>query len=412
MDENKYHFVQEPGREYICPICRDFAIDPLVHGNEAYVFCRSCLEHSLEVKPQCPCCKAMPVSIGKDFVKPARLFLSVRERLEVHCPHKSDGCTAIMQLGKLNRHVEDDCIYAPMPCRWKGCGVSIARRLEAKHAGECPFRVVACQACGIELPWVNMQTHTSECPNSPYKCMCGEEVLRKDKDRHTKSCDCAVVECSVAGCTWKGTRKNARSHIQESIFEHLAILASLVDKQRTQMDSQSRLLAEQSDQLHRQQAEIVRLRTSLMEIQDEAIWKINNYRAELGAAEQALNNGATPTLSSPILVCRGVAFEMKACLAGQTLAGAGHLALFFGIRPQHFPSSGLPLSNLVVTVTVGSTVDTLEIITDEAFADQVKRSLARKSSDDFYGWFKFMTKAQMESYVVDDTLFIRIRVRL
>ncbi len=82
---------------FICSICFDVSSDPAQPAGCTHIFCRSCLQASLRVRPSCPTCRA---SAAPDAVRRASAVAEVILAAAAKCPR----CPAELPLSMLPEH--------------------------------------------------------------------------------------------------------------------------------------------------------------------------------------------------------------------------------------------------------------------------------------------------------------------
>ena len=104
-EEETYHFVEEPSRDYFCPILDELLLEPhLTECCGQHLSERAVEQLKRRIRP-CPMC-AMPLVTIKDI----HFRRKVRE-LPVFCPNKNKGCQWVAEVSAVKEHME--------VCPWK-----------------------------------------------------------------------------------------------------------------------------------------------------------------------------------------------------------------------------------------------------------------------------------------------------
>ena len=228
--EIEYDFVDEPSRDYYCPVTFELLRDP--HQTTC---CGHHISVTAGVKLQqegklCPMCKEPNFTTQTD-----KYFKRVVNGLKVRCPHKGSGCEWVEDLGSLDQHTK-----------------------------VCPKRPWQCQYCDFTATCdVGANEHLPQCPKFPEPCpnRCEKgTVERCNLEKHLASeCSLQLVACefSHAGCTEKVPRKDLARHMEDGMQKHLLSMSllnlSLTRELHQKMDEKDRQIAElqlQLQQLH------------------------------------------------------------------------------------------------------------------------------------------------------------------
>ena len=118
-------FVDEVSDDLICSICREVPKDPRVCQNGDHLFCFDHItRHLHENSHTCPVCRD---SLTPETLKrPGRILKNSLGNLKINCDHRDRGCTDVLLLENLQRHV-DQCEFSPVKCENEGCGMIISK---------------------------------------------------------------------------------------------------------------------------------------------------------------------------------------------------------------------------------------------------------------------------------------------
>ena len=262
-----HEFFDDVPAKYICSICTKVLRDARLTVCCGQHFCNFCLTTWLNQGPlqTCPHCRA----VGFENVFNKEKIREINE-LRVYCTQRRKGCKWVGQLGSLEDHLQSDrgCGYVTVTCyltayRRNGniqknftlslpltirvvCGVAVERRHLAAHKEMCKYREYTCQYCGYDNIYdaiagsgQSSQTfiwrqgkgnHYQNCDRFPLECVnkCGEvDIQRGNMSRHQEKCPLEPLDCpfKYAGCADPIPRKGMHRHCQDSMQDHLLLLA-------------------------------------------------------------------------------------------------------------------------------------------------------------------------------------------
>ena len=262
-----YEFVDKVPAKYICSICTKVLREARLAECCGQHFCDSCLTTWLNLNGKrrtCPHCRAA----GFQSVLNKEKIREIKELL-IYCTHRGKGCDWVGQLGSLEDHLQSDrgCGYVTVTCSLsaykrlekKGgflvsfflrhitkCGEKVERRHLAAHEEKCRFREYTCEYCGHVDTYdaiagtgqfstdsrreMSEGNHYQKCNRFPLECVnkCGEvDIQRGNMTRHRKKCPLEPLDCpfKYAGCDDPIPRKDMDHHCQESVQDHLLLMA-------------------------------------------------------------------------------------------------------------------------------------------------------------------------------------------
>ena len=152
-----------------CCICTNVIKDPVMCHNE-HIFCRACITRHLMNSHTCPTCmQPLTVEILRQAPRGVRNMLA---ELKIRCEFFDRGCGKFVQLGDLERHVED-CGFAPAVCSNEGCQLEVNKQDLLYHeTAVCELRRVKCHSCNdirremdtmkVDLAAINMKLDRNE----------------------------------------------------------------------------------------------------------------------------------------------------------------------------------------------------------------------------------------------------------
>lgn len=142
--------------DLVCSICENVLLEP-VQTACSHMFCRICLEEAfLHAKLEfCPVCNKTMDYVVK---QPSAEFKIRLLALMIRC---SNGCGTVCKLEELPDHVSEICPNTPVVCNNKsrGCKKAVRRCDVARHANECDFKEIACEACGHQTILRDIYSH-------------------------------------------------------------------------------------------------------------------------------------------------------------------------------------------------------------------------------------------------------------
>ena len=248
MDSNEnageeYDFVENPGREYFCPVTYELLKEPrqtsLCCGNH---LSRAAVERlEAEGKP-CPICNKGPLKTTEDLFFKRKVM-----GLKVRCNNKAMGCKWVGELWDLSGHlnsgsVDGKCDFVAVDCPLK-CGKHIQRSNLAQHkTTKCPKRQCVCQYCGYQSTHDKIfNDHLSKCQGYPLACPNNCSTMQRQFiQRHIREeCPLQKIECefSHAGCNVKVARQSMQKHLEECKDVHLKMTSAKCKKLEAEMNN-------------------------------------------------------------------------------------------------------------------------------------------------------------------------------
>ena len=254
---------------YQCLICLDICRSPVTCESGAHLFCRFCLSESLRINPNCPVCR-------NPLVAPVPCaFVSVQVSIQdVVCIHHKCKWKGIC--GRLDGHLETDCLHQPIKCSGEGgcgtliprgemavhqqlaciqgcpnskpetewsdgyqdtCGVRLSRTDLIDHLRHhCQLRLTHCPypPCDISTAQNRMPAHILTCPHAPVLCplYCRTPNLaRRSLDAHRSDCPNEPVPCVYAplGCTHVASRGQISEHERDAAVHFLITSKAIIE---------------------------------------------------------------------------------------------------------------------------------------------------------------------------------------
>uniref|UniRef100_T1JE02 Uncharacterized protein n=1 Tax=Strigamia maritima TaxID=126957 RepID=T1JE02_STRMM len=225
MQGYDFDFVNGLESKYECPICLNCQREPMqtICGHR---FCKPCILTWLRKgRNNCPA--------DNEIITEDNLFLDIIAKREisallVRCPNKENGCSSVIEIGKVDQHLTS-CPFALIKCP-NECGVSILNRdLESHMLDDCLRRMIKCKLCSMNFPLSGQQSHFAICPMVPIPCECGELVPREELEYHKAAvCNSVDVHCQYVdmGCNEKMKREDINAHMQSNAPNHLDMVTT------------------------------------------------------------------------------------------------------------------------------------------------------------------------------------------
>ena len=268
--DNEYEFVEQPCRDFFCPVTFDVLLEPYLTECCGHHLSETVYQQLQAQGKPCPVCKEEPLKAMRDKYHKRRV-----SSLKVRCPHKAEGCEWQGELGSLEQHLNDksssgECRYVDVDCPY-ACGERVQRRsLEEHKSQRCPLRPFTCQYCNHKATFQEVtKKHWPVCEKYPLPCPneCGEEEIERQhlKGHLEQTCPFEVIQCdfSYAGCGAQLQRRLMSAHMKEGTEAHLSLIAHkvpMLEKQHRdqikqledQVKQQQDLIKQQADQIKQQ----------------------------------------------------------------------------------------------------------------------------------------------------------------
>ena len=141
-EDNRFEIVVS--QRFHCPICFLVLKDPVMCKNQ-HTYCSFCLKKHLENSSSCPTC--LEHLTVDTLIEAPRLVKDYISELMIHCDYYPRGCSEMVQVVDLKRHVEL-CGFSPVQCTNESCNILVNMRDKLHHETEtCDFRKLKCCDC-------------------------------------------------------------------------------------------------------------------------------------------------------------------------------------------------------------------------------------------------------------------------
>jgi chaperonin cofactor prefoldin len=141
IDPNQLANIPENLDDFICKICTFIIQDPHECEGCGTPYCKDCIEAWHKRSSQCP------IKCGSTLnIKPAHRFIrKMLNELNVRCPML--GCSEVLKLEYLNKHLDVDCQFLLIKCKNSDCKEYIMRKDIQQHLENCVFKEINCKNC-------------------------------------------------------------------------------------------------------------------------------------------------------------------------------------------------------------------------------------------------------------------------
>ena len=249
-----YDFVEEPPREYFCPVTFEVLSDPKQTECCGHLLSGKVVSRLQREGKSCPLCNDPNFKVIND-----KHFKRKANELKVRCPHKRSGCEWVGELGNSDQH-SSSCPKRPWQC---------------KHCDfEGTYDVGTCD----HLP--NCTKYPEPCPN---QCEIGT-VPRCDMEKHLTQCPLQLVECEFAqaGCQVRVPRRDLARHVEEGGQRHLLSMSllnlGLTRELHQKMAEKDQQIAELQEQLQEQNR---KLEIQIKDLQERTEKQVQTQLADL-----------------------------------------------------------------------------------------------------------------------------------
>ena len=202
-------FVGRPADKFICPVCRDVFLNPVVATVDGVTYCRGCVPMPEDVGEEYLAQLGEDVSVAQlIFDLPCLCFNSLVRKendkgatLWVYNPQ---GCNEVQSMRTLEGHkmnctLEEERCGLPGPGYKDTCSTRVRKNEMEKHREKCKYRLVPCrnraQGCTEWSPALLLNEHMVSCPYGKVEC--------------------------PNGCKWRGNRSDLLQHRERCLLEQV-----------------------------------------------------------------------------------------------------------------------------------------------------------------------------------------------
>ena len=235
--------------DYICTLCKGIYFNPVLTSC-SHTFCKDCFdtftsyqtsEESNEGKYKCPLCG----SIISSYPFPVEIISVLLNKQHIRCKNRNFGCSWEGILSQLMDHLDNICPKQTIQCTLQGCTEKLFREDLVNHLTVCKYRIVQCEFCLLNLPYIELQGHLDEiCPKIKIECpqKCGQFIEREKLEEHLKNeCGNTIITCPFGyfKCNTVLLQKDLQKHLSDEVHNHLKLCMEKmqqIDNQVHQMD--------------------------------------------------------------------------------------------------------------------------------------------------------------------------------
>lgn len=160
--------------------------------------------------------------------------------LMVKCPEHLKGCQRVMRRGDVFIHIDAECEFCDVECVAPECRLRIPRN---RYYEGCLHDMVRCDDCRVSMMKRDKEIHEErECSVKQWPCpYCQEEVIAKERERHSGQCQDAMVNCTArdVGCSFAAKRGEIKAHEKSCSIAQmrptLLAFSSRLDRQEAEM---------------------------------------------------------------------------------------------------------------------------------------------------------------------------------
>ena len=293
----KYHFINPPPDDVICPLCLDIIEEPYQFTCCGQHICKKCKDkfkqqatttrtNTSRKIPSCPMCRQ-----NKYSMLPDKYFeRNTLNNLLIWC---SEGCGQEIELGRLNSHLSQcPCIQLDCP---NGCGSKVQGRFMAEHKKKCPKRPFTCHYCKYQSTYeVIVNEHHPVCDKyliiCPNKCS-EDEIERGVLPSHLHKCPNQLLECefSHVGCHEKIRRCDLLKHQSEQGPHHNALYFKVIyESLQPMMKKKDKQLKDKDVQLLKKDEELKELSRKLEDKNDQVKKKFDKLLEAIQSKDRQL----------------------------------------------------------------------------------------------------------------------------
>ena len=293
----KYHFINPPPDDVICPLCLDIIEEPYQFTCCGQHICKKCKDkfkqqatttrtNTSRQIPRCPMCRQ-----NKYSMLPDKYFeRNTLNKLLIWC---SEGCGQEIELGRLKSHLSQcPCIQLDCP---NGCGSKVQGRFMAEHKKKCPKRPFTCHYCKYQSTYeVIVNEHHPVCDKyliiCPNKCS-EDEIERGVLPSHLDKCPNQLLECefSHVGCHEKIRRCDLLKHQSEQGLHHNALYFKMIyESLQPMMKKKDKQLKDKDIQLLKKDEELKELSRKLEDKNDQVKKKYDKLLEAIQSKDRQL----------------------------------------------------------------------------------------------------------------------------
>jgi len=224
IDPNIFVY-QDLVKNFLCPLCHGVLYEPMIPcSQDIKSYCRNCIEKYLKNNDnKCPGCNLVIDKVPQKF----DIIQESIKYLDAKCKNAKYGCIWQGKYIDYDKHILE-CPKEETHCVFQGCDKVFMRESLDSHLKLCPFRVIMCEKCGINIIASELVKHKNECPKEIIKCpqKCGLKFERCFLDEHIDKCPFTLVKCPFEkiGCNEVIMRSEFYKKMHENLPKHINLL--------------------------------------------------------------------------------------------------------------------------------------------------------------------------------------------
>lgn len=131
------------------------------------IFCRGCLTTWMDKCVEsnnrsgicCPACRRF-ITLDRLISSPLEPEINL---FPIHCLHVKEGCAHVTSLSNIVSHINNECSFRPVPCRWNQHHHRQLEPFQLQHEQkECTSRSVQCIHCDNTFPYDKVEDHEND----------------------------------------------------------------------------------------------------------------------------------------------------------------------------------------------------------------------------------------------------------
>lgn len=208
--------------KFICPLCKGVLSNPIIPCKSDFkVYCKNCINKYLENNEnKCPNCHNIADNNPQQF----DIVGASISCLDTFCKNTKSGCKWQGKYAFYEKHILE-CPKEEIHCIFKGCDKIFLRERLDSHLKICPFRLIVCEKCGMNIIASQLLKHRDECPKEIIKCpqKCGLKLERNKFNEHKEKCPFTLIKCPFEkiGCNENIMRSEFYKKMHDNMSKHL-----------------------------------------------------------------------------------------------------------------------------------------------------------------------------------------------
>ncbi|XP_066299899.1 TNF receptor-associated factor 4-like [Branchiostoma lanceolatum] len=182
-----------------------------------------------QVIMECPLCKGSVTRVGPNIA-----VCNLSRKLEATCAFECEFPEKVT-VDDVLTHLKTTYPHVKVACPNEGCTTHVPREGLQSHRDVCGYGFDERCRCGVRLTRQEMAPHVAiYCPKGESKCFLGCSA-RSDVLGHQMTCDNAVVQCKVPGCSEVLRRCDLQKHMEVATGVHARVASRLAKRLERQL---------------------------------------------------------------------------------------------------------------------------------------------------------------------------------